>query len=216
VLNIKKSIKYRNYILPILIPFLLVSCSNQKQTIKDNSTLIIDLEIVQNTVYLKNKASISSEKLVLINQFEKVKILLKGKKEIISNQEDFWYKVKLQNKISEWIFGTDLNLKQTGQKTQIFEFVNYNFDDLEHIFFKNIENNTKIDFGQGYNNLCGFNFNFENTEYEEYIGYPKYIGKKFKITYNNLISDKLCAFPESYQGKCIIPTPSIIKIERIE
>ncbi len=164
-------------------------------------------------VKLRKEASLNSEVLSELQPFSKVEIIARTEQKVsLDNVKDYWYHVQTENGTKAWVFGAYTSLKSKGQKTAVFEFMKYSLDDLEHLFFKNMEEHNEIDFGFGYNNLCGYHFEYENAELEEYTGNPKYVGQQFKITYNNLLTD---LFIPSDGGENVL-TPTIIKIELIQ
>jgi len=192
----------------------LVSCNNQNNKIKETSNLLSNSMIIITTVNVRDQPMVDSKSVTQLHLFDSVEVLLKGQNsELISGKSDYWYQISKDNKSLGWVFGAFTNLKKQGQKTRIFSFKDYAFGDLEHLIFTDIKTNKEIDFGQGYNNLNGYNFISDDLSSNEYTGNEKYLDKKFKITYNQILSDALCSVPESYNGECILPTPTIIKIE---
>jgi hypothetical protein len=193
---------------------ILVSCNNQNNKTKETSNLLSNKMIIIANVNVRTQPMVDSKAVTQLHLFDSVEILLKRKKlETISKKRDYWYKISKDNKPLGWVFGAYTSLKLEGQKTSVFKFNDYSFGDLEHLIFTNIKTEKEIDFGQGYNNLNEYNFTSINLKDEEYTGNKEYIGKKFKITFNNILSNIFCDVPESYEGECILPTPTIIKIE---
>jgi len=203
--------KTSTYLLLLLILF---SCNN-KQENRDNKFPVINRSFIQKPTFLREKPTNFANKTLELIEFDKIKILKKEKKDTIDKQINFWYQVKtMKNKIG-WVFGTDTGLKQSGQKTAIFTFKNYDFVDLEHYIFLDKKKDVEIDFGQGNNNLGNYDFTFLDEELQEHTGNPKYVGKDFTITYNNLIAKVYCDYPND-TNICIKPVPTIINIKLIE
>jgi len=198
----------------LLLFTFLVSCNNQNNKIKETSNLLSNSMIIITTVNVRAQPMVDSKVVTQLYLFESVEVLLKGKSlEIISRKSDYWYQISKDNKPLGWVFGAYTSFKIEGRKTRIFKFDDYTFGDLEHLVFTDIKTENEIDFGQGYNNLNGYNFISDDLSSEEYTGNKKYLDKKFKITYNHILSDVYCDVPESYDKECILPTPTIIKIE---
>jgi hypothetical protein len=197
-----------------MLLFLLFSCNNKQ--VKSNKNLpMTNRSFIQKMTVLRNKPINSANIVLELIEFDEIKILQKGKEDTIDNQKDFWYQVKTKKNIIGWVFGADTSLKQSGQITAFLSFENYDFGDLEHYIFIDKKNKITLDFGQGNNNFGAFDFIFLNEEQEEYTGNPKYMGKEFKVTYNNLIAKVYCDYPID-TNICIKQVPTIIQIQIIE
>jgi hypothetical protein len=170
---------------------------------------------IQEHTYLRAKTDLNSKKILALSRLEEIEFLLRGKEESFKGQKDYWYQIKTKNNEVGWVLGADTSLKQSGQKTAFLSFENYDFGDLEHYIFIDKKNKITLDFGQGNNNFGAFDFIFLNEEQEEYTGNPKYIGKEFKVTYNNLIAKVYCDYPID-TNICIKQAPTIIQIQIIE
>ncbi|MBL7747600.1 MAG: hypothetical protein JNM19_09260 [Chitinophagaceae bacterium] len=81
------------------------------------------------------------------------------------------------------------------------------FGDYQHILFK-AENGVEYDFGQANNRYGPYKLYEPSGQYEDN---PEFLGKKFKVYWDWVVSDFFCC--EGEYGKARAYLPSITKLE---
>jgi len=116
----------KNIIFIIMI-FILISCNNKKQievNIKTISKDSMGIILVQNSS-LRLDPFIFSARLSQIDRGETVKILKKsGKKGYIAGSKDWWYKIKLKDNVTGWIYGKNLKIFSAKKNSDIEDQLN--------------------------------------------------------------------------------------------
>lgn len=167
------------------------------------------LTIQGNGVNIRENPNINSKVVVKLNTTDECLVLAIGDKEKVDGKEDYWYKVKYKSKIG-WVFGAFTSIRQQGRITITAVFEDCDAGDMEHILFKDIEGNI-IDFGGAPNNLDNYELCVVPEDDWVPIGNPKYVGKKFQITY--LINYCLIIGYEGNVDGEIIEWPTIVELK---
>jgi uncharacterized protein YgiM (DUF1202 family) len=188
-----------------------ITWSQQPQSVEDDVPAS-GIIIAQKNLNIRDRESTDGNKLGLLKQMEEVKVIQRGKKDIIDGIEDYWYQVSYAGKVG-YVFGHYTNLKLQGRKTVLLPYSGCGFGDLFHLIFEDMNQNSAntIDFGFGKNNYSGFELCLEDSEGFNYPN-PQYVGKYFKITYNDLFARTYCNAPIDY-SICVKPVKTIVKLE---
>ncbi len=183
------------------------------QDLNPSTTLIplSDIMVMQKNVNVRASESTSSEIVILLKQFDEVKVLRKGKKDLINNITDYWYKIAYEQGKTGYVFGAYTSLKLSGQKTIVVPFTECAMGDLFHLQFG------EYNFGNGNNNLMGYELCITDpdSDFEDETANPIYIGKLFELVINELVNKVYCDPPMSYD-LCIKNVPTIISIKLVE
>lgn len=176
-----------------------------------SSIPLSDLMVIQKNVNVRASESTTSEILVLLKQFDEVNVLSRGKKDVINGITDYWYKISYERGKAGYVFGEYTSLKLSGQKIIAVSFTDCVMGDLFHLMFDD------YDFGEGKNNLMGYELCITdpNSDFDDEIANPKYIGKKFELVINDLVSKTYCDPPDNYDI-CIKNVPTIVSIKMME
>ena len=179
-------------------------------TIDNPDELIIDLHeniaVMQANVNVRSDETINSEKIIMLNQFDEVEILSKGKEEIINGNRDYWYEIEVGADVKGYVFGHFTSLKEDGKTTKILTYQGCEMGDLFHLMFEG------YDFGESNNNLMGYNLCLEDTINGEFTTNELYYNSNFELSINQLITRKYCNYPED-MNICIEKVPTIVGIK---
>ncbi len=183
--------------------------------IEEGSTPLLASKIAaQKNLNVRSTPSVDGAKLELIPQFDQVTLVERGPKDFVDGKEDYWYKVEYNGNYG-YVFGHYTNFKLEGLRTITLPFMDCSMGDLYHIVFGTGDPGDPgyFDFGDGNNDLSGYDLCVEDPEGNT-TGNPQYIGKQFKITYNDLLAKVYCDFPDEMPN-CIRPVKTIVSLELI-
>jgi hypothetical protein len=164
------------------------------------SELIVQGEVVN----VRKLADVSGEVVTKVKRFDRLTIVETGKEATVNGITDNWYKVKTETGKIGYVFGHFTSLKREGQITQTMTLNDVSWGDCFHLVFDD------IDFGGGYYPFGFGNFNdiLDDANRDE----PIYIGKVFRVTYNNLFTQEYeYCNPDSPMN--VVERASIIHIE---
>jgi Bacterial SH3 domain len=162
------------------------------------TTLIIQGDVCN----VRNAPNTTAEIVGKVKRFDNLKILETAAEMEVNGNLDNWYKVALPNGKSGFVFGHFTSLKRQGQITKVMELQDIMWGDCFHLILDD------IDFGSAMNQLDGVPNLEEDADRDDKI----FVGRKFKVTYNELFSIQH-EFCNPDLKEFIVPTPTIISIE---
>ncbi|MDC0249386.1 SH3 domain-containing protein [Flavobacteriales bacterium] len=79
-----------------------------------NTTDDLKYLILQTNLNVRSQESINSTKVIMLNQYDTVQVISKGKEDIIEGHQDYWYKIVLDDNSTGYVFGyyTDLRVQK--------------------------------------------------------------------------------------------------------
>lgn len=79
-----------------------------------NTTDDIKHLILQTNLNVRSQESINSTKVIMLNQYDTVQVISKGREDIIEGHQDYWYKIVLDDNSTGYVFGyyTDLKIQK--------------------------------------------------------------------------------------------------------
>jgi hypothetical protein len=137
-------------------------------------------------------------------RLERLTVLQKSNQDVIGGITDFWYQVQTENGKTGYVFGNFTSLKLEGQKTAILVLSELYFGDCLHLAFGDHS------FGLAYNNYGSVDDLTDDADSET----PKYVGKKFRVTYNDLFTMYYEACNGDLPGK-LIKTETIVNLQLV-
>lgn len=163
------------------------------------------LHVQGDVVNVRNSASTSGAIVVKAKRLDQLSLIRRDKIEVLNGIEDYWYFVKTESGKEGYVFGHFTSLKREGQKTADLTLNDVSMGDCYHLVFGD------IDFGSGYNNLGDFDAISEDESNPE----PRFVGKRFRVTYNDLycLEYPMCN-PDL--APTTIQTPTIVKLELLK
>ena len=160
-----------------------------------------DLIIQGDVVNIRKAPSVQGEVVTKAKRFDRLTILQKASQDVIGGVSDYWYRVQTSTGKVGYVFGNFTSLKLEGQRTEDMYLSEISMGDCFHIIFGD------HDFGFGYNNYGAYSDFIDEFD----TGIPKYVGKKFRVTYNVLFSESSEACnPELPQE--LIKTETIVSL----
>jgi hypothetical protein len=164
-------------------------------------TLIIQGDVVN----IRSVASTSASIVAKAKRLEELSVIFQSKREVVNGVEDYWYNVQNAAGQKGFVFGHFTSLKEQGRQTQTLTFDGIAVGDCYHIMFGD------LDFGSGINQLGSYESILEDEDNPN----PRYVGRKFRVTYNNLytLQSDYCnpELPEHF-----VEVPTILKLELAE
>ncbi len=127
-------------------------------------------------VNIRSSASTSGAVVVKAKRLDELTLIKRAQLEVVNGIEDYWYFVRTNNGKEGYVFGQFTSLKREGQRTEELILNEVSMGDCYHLIFG------EIDFGSGKNDLG----DFEAISDDETSAEPRYIGKRFRVTYNEL------------------------------
>ncbi len=137
-----------------------------------------ELIIQGDVVNIRKSPNVQGEVVAKAKRFERLTVLQKASQDFIGGVTDYWYRVQTASGKVGYVFGNFTSLKLEGQRTEDMYLSEISMGDCFHIIFGN------HDFGFGYNNYGAYSDFIDEFD----SGIPKYVGKKFRVTYNELFS----------------------------
>jgi hypothetical protein len=135
-----------------------------------------ELIIQGDVVNIRKAPNVQGEVVTKAKRFDSLTILQKASQDVIGGVTDFWYRVQTSTGKVGYVFGNFTSLKLEGQRTEEMYLSEISMGDCFHIIIGN------HDFGLGYNNFGAYSDFIDEFD----SGIPKYVGKKFRVTYNEL------------------------------
>jgi hypothetical protein len=135
-----------------------------------------ELIIQGDVVNIRKAPNVQGEVVAKVKRFEHLTVLQKASQDFIGGVTDYWYRVQTSTGKVGYVFGNFTSLKLEGQRTEDIYLSEISMGDCFHIIFGN------HDFG--YNNYGAYSDFIDEFD----SGIPKYVGKKFRVTYNELFS----------------------------
>ena len=161
--------------------------------------------IIQGDVCNVRKAPNTTAEIVgKVARFDRLKIIETSIEMEVNGNVDNWYKVALPNGKNGFVFGHFTSLKRQGKVTKTMVLNDIMWGDCFHLIFDD------IDFGSAMNELEGVPTLEEDADRDEKL----YVGRTFKVTYNELFSTQSEYCNPELEEK-LITTPTIIAIELI-
>ncbi len=143
-------------------------------TIFAQTELIIQGDVVN----IRKAPNVQGEVVAKAKRFERLTVLQKASQDFIGGVTDYWYRVQTSTGKVGYVFGNFTSLKLEGQRTEEMYLSEISMGDCFHIIFGD------HDFGFGRNNYGVYSDFIDEID----TGIPKYAGKKFRVTYNDLFS----------------------------
>lgn len=137
-----------------------------------------ELIIQGDVVNIRKAPNVQGEVVTKVKRFEHLSVLQKASQDFIGGVTDYWYRVQTSTGKVGYVFGNFTSLKLEGQRTEDIYLSEISMGDCFHIIFGD------HDFGFGYNNYGAYSDFIDEFD----SGIPKYVGKKFRVTYNELFS----------------------------
>jgi len=137
-----------------------------------------ELVIQGDVVNIRKSPSVQGEVVTKATRFDRLTVLQKASQDVIGGVTDFWYRVQTSTGKVGYVFGNFTSLKLDGQRTEDLYFTEIFFGDCFHVIFEN------HDFGLADNTFGAYSDLIDEFD----SGIPKYVGKKFRVTYNELFS----------------------------
>jgi hypothetical protein len=160
-----------------------------------------ELIVQGDVVNIRKSPSVQGEVVTKAKRFDRLSILQKASQDVIGGVTDYWYRVQTSTGKVGYVFGNFTSLKLEGQRTEDMYLSEISMGDCFHIIFGD------HDFGFGYNNYGAYSDFIDEFD----TGIPKYVGKKFRVTYNELFSESSEACnPELPQE--LIKTETIVNL----
>lgn len=163
------------------------------------------LYVQGDVVNIRNSASTSGAIVVKAKRLEELTTIRRDKLEVVNGVEDYWYCVRTKAGKEGFVFGHFTSGKKEGQKTAELILTDVSMGDCYHLVFG------EIDFGMGYNNLG----DFEAIAEDESNPTPRYIGKRFRVTYNDLYSMQSEMCNPDYPLE-LVQVPTIVNLELLK
>lgn len=176
----------------LLMPLTILAQSN---------TLFVQGDVVN----IRKEPNAQAEVVAKAKRLERLTVLQKSNQDVIGGITDFWYQVKTENGKVGFVFGNFTSLKLEGQKIGVFVLSELYFGDCFHLVLGD------IDFGLAYNNYGSVDDLTDDADSET----PKYLGKKFKVTYNDLYTMYYEACNPDLPGK-LIKTETIVGLQLVD
>jgi hypothetical protein len=137
-----------------------------------------ELIIQGDVVNIRKVPNVQGEVVAKAKRFERLTVLQHASQDLIGGVTDYWYRVQTSAGKVGYVFGSFTSLKLEGQRTEDLYFTEISFGDCFHVIFGD------HDFGMARNS-----FGVYSDLIDEYdSGIPKYVGKKFRVTYNELFT----------------------------
>ena len=156
-------------------------------------------------VNIRNAPSAQGTVVAKVKRLERLTILQKSSQDVIGGVTDNWYQVKTQGGKTGYVFGNFTSLKREGQKTEILVLTEMFFGDCLHLVFSDHS------FGLAYNNFGRFDDLIDDADSDK----PKYVGRRFRVTYNDLFTMHYEACNSDLPGE-LIKTETIVNLELID
>lgn len=137
-----------------------------------------ELIVQGDVVNIRKSPSVQGEVVAKVKRFDRLKVLQTSSQDVIGGVSDNWYRVQTSTGKVGYVFGNFTSLKLEGQRTEDLYFTEIFFGDCFHIVFGD------HDFGLA-NNSFG---NYPDLIDEFDSGTQKYVGRKFRVTYNELFT----------------------------
>jgi hypothetical protein len=138
------------------------------------SVLIIQGDVVN----IRKAPNVQGEVVTKAKRFERLTVLQKASQDFIGGVSDYWYRVQTSAGKVGYVFGNFTSLKLEGQRTEDLYLTEISMGDCFHLIFG------EQDFGLAYNSFGAYSDLIDEFD----SGIPKYVGKKFRVTYNDLFT----------------------------
>jgi len=152
-------------------------------------------------VNIRKAPNVQGEVVAKAKRFESLTVLQKASQDFIGGVTDYWYRVQTSSGKVGYVFGNFTSLKIEGQRTEDIYLSEISMGDCFHIILGD------HDFGLGYNNFGAYSDFIDEFD----SGIPKYVGKKFRVTYNELFCmSSIACSPE--QPEELTKTETIVNL----
>jgi hypothetical protein len=163
-----------------------------------------ELIIQGDVVNIRKSPNVQGEVVVKAKRFERLSVLQKASQDFIGGVTDYWYRVQTASGKVGYVFGNFTSLKMEGQKTEVLVLTDMFFGDCLHLAFGDHS------FGLAYNNFGSVDDLIDDADSDS----PKYVGKKFRVTYNDLFTMYYEACNGDLPGK-LIKTETIVNLQLV-
>lgn len=137
-----------------------------------------ELIIQGDVVNIRKAPNVQGEVVAKAKRFERLTVLQQASQDFIGGVTDYWYRVQTSTGKVGYVFGNFTSLKLEGQRTEDLYFSEIALGDCFHLIFGD------HDFGLGHNSFGPYSDLIDEFD----SGIPKYVGKKFRVTYNDLFT----------------------------
>jgi uncharacterized protein YgiM (DUF1202 family) len=138
-------------------------------------------------------------------RLERLDVLQQSAQDIVGGVTDNWYQVRTPSGKTGYVFGNFTSLKREGQKTEILVLTEMFFGDCLHLVFGDHS------FGLADNNFGQVDDLIDDADSDA----PKYVGRKFRVTYNDLYTIHYEACNSDLPGE-LIKTETIVNLQLID
>ena len=167
--------------------------------------------------HVREQPSIHSNKIGKLNRLEEITVLgMEDEKDIVEDNEDYWYKISFKDKSKKkhigYVFGHNISLRKKGQITKVLRLTDCSVGDFQHVSFEDLTPSWAMN-NWGKYTFSDFCEDREvNGQYDLYMT-KKFANKKFRITYNMLPAD--CVI-DGEGGTEPCETETIVHIELVK
>jgi len=165
-----------------------------------SNTLFVQGDVVN----IRKAPNAQAEVVAKAKRLERLTVLQKSNQDVIGGITDFWYQVKTENGKVGFVFGNFTSLKMEGQKSEVLVLTDMFFGDCLHLAFGDHS------FGLAYNNFGSVDDLIDDADSDA----PKYVGKRFRVTYNDLYTMYYEACNPDLPGK-LIKTETIVGLQLV-